>query len=976
MDEYEDDFADEWEALQDIEPTSTKPRRSLNFATPRNKVLQNSIDDEIGSPVQPVTALLNSGQKKRQREKGSQSDSDLEYDDEDFKSSAPVTKRSKPDPVYEDDELWGDDPLQEKLLSPKIKPRSLYDNKGSKKGSTGSKFISSEPLEQDSDSPDKKLIELILEHRSKSGRELRLDTEGNRNESLIDSYDYDRVRVLRRIPGSAYLATTGTDGSRVYMTVKDDLQYEQQFTDLGKSVKESNLLSVPISALREQLEEERRSKLLEETQSLSENIHRQLNDRDQGFESSEDDDDKENFPNHQGPQSVLNTGPQRHLWVEKYTPRQYTDLLSEESINRSLLHWLKMWDYVVFGKELPVKLKEKKKEDFKKKKWGQPDIQEELDKHHRPLQKVALLCGPPGLGKTTLAHIIAKHAGYNVIEMNASDDRSAEVFKNKIESATQMKAVLGADPRPNCLVIDEIDGAPQAAINVLLNVIRKTDVQEVSKEGKKKKKEEGGILRRPMICICNDQYVPALRQLRMNALVINFPQTDPTKLAARLYEVISMERVRSDMNTLLALCEKTDNDIRSCLNTLQFIRGQCKELTMQNVQSLTVGQKDSHKNLFSVWHDILALPRPKRQKFVNLQESGMKDMVLNTTLPARFSNILSLVIGAGETDKLTQGLFENYLECKFKDPYMDGVSMATDWLCFSDEVNQYIQHKQDYRLMPYLSYLALTFHFLFASNSPPKIQYPHSMVDCNQRRLKSENLVSSMLVDMLPSVRKFLNLHTVTEDILPPLMDVIQPMFRPVNTQLYSAREKEELRQLVNVMISYNMTYIQEKTPDGQYNYALEPHVDEVTRFPNMKQHRQLSYASRQLVAREIELEKMRRAEQARAPKYDTVTVPVETPGQKDARGNPVSTGKVGGEKAPSVPSHLQRLTAKPLGKQEEMQVKDFFGRVVKRSSPETKSSISERKEKGNVLATDIWFHFQSGYSNAVRRTVRVKEFL
>lgn len=33
--------------------------------------------------------------------------------------------------------------------------------------------------------------------------------------------------------------------------------------------------------------------------------------------------------------------------------------------------------------------------------------------------QVALLSGPPGLGKTTLAHIIAKHAGYNVVEMNA-----------------------------------------------------------------------------------------------------------------------------------------------------------------------------------------------------------------------------------------------------------------------------------------------------------------------------------------------------------------------------------------------------------------------------------------------------------------------------------------------------------------------------------------------------------------------------
>ncbi len=30
-----------------------------------------------------------------------------------------------------------------------------------------------------------------------------------------------------------------------------------------------------------------------------------------------------------------------------------------------------------------------------------------------------MISGPPGLGKTTLAHIIAKRAGYNFIEMNA-----------------------------------------------------------------------------------------------------------------------------------------------------------------------------------------------------------------------------------------------------------------------------------------------------------------------------------------------------------------------------------------------------------------------------------------------------------------------------------------------------------------------------------------------------------------------------
>lgn len=86
----------------------------------------------------------------------------------------------------------------------------------------------------------------------------------------------------------------------------------------------------------------------------------------------------------------------------------------------------------------------------------------ELDEMNRPKTKVALISGPPGLGKTTLAHVIAKRAGYNVIEMNASDDRSIEMFKIYLESVTQMKgAVNEATLKPNCLIIDEIDGAPQ-----------------------------------------------------------------------------------------------------------------------------------------------------------------------------------------------------------------------------------------------------------------------------------------------------------------------------------------------------------------------------------------------------------------------------------------------------------------------------------------------------------------------------------
>lgn len=46
------------------------------------------------------------------------------------------------------------------------------------------------------------------------------------------------------------------------------------------------------------------------------------------------------------------------------------------------------------------------------------------------------------------------------MEVNASDDRTPEAFHTQLQAATQMKAVMGKEPRPNCLVLDEIDGAP------------------------------------------------------------------------------------------------------------------------------------------------------------------------------------------------------------------------------------------------------------------------------------------------------------------------------------------------------------------------------------------------------------------------------------------------------------------------------------------------------------------------------------
>lgn len=80
------------------------------------------------------------------------------------------------------------------------------------------------------------------------------------------------------------------------------------------------------------------------------------------------------------------------------------------------------------------------------------------DEHGRPMQKIALLWGSPGLGKTTLAHMIARQAGYNVRELNASDDRNLEAFKVILEDSTQMSSWSEQNVnvrKPNCIVFGQ-----------------------------------------------------------------------------------------------------------------------------------------------------------------------------------------------------------------------------------------------------------------------------------------------------------------------------------------------------------------------------------------------------------------------------------------------------------------------------------------------------------------------------------------
>ena len=47
--------------------------------------------------------------------------------------------------------------------------------------------------------------------------------------------------------------------------------------------------------------------------------------------------------------------------------------------------------------------------------------------------------------------------------------------------------------------------------------------------------------------------------------------------------------------------------------------------------------------------------------------------------------------------------------------------------------------------------------------------------------------------------------------------------FQQVPTQLWSPRERETLKNIVEIMMACHLTYIQNRSPEGAYTFQLEP---------------------------------------------------------------------------------------------------------------------------------------------------------
>lgn len=664
------------------------------------------------------------------------------------------------------------------------------------------------------------------------------------------------------------------------------------------------------------------------------------------------------------------------LWVDKYKPKRYIDLLSDESTNRNLLHWLKMWDKVVFGKEF--KLREEREAQkgirtfnkhtgrfdynggFKKKN----NLNMNADPLGRPMQKVALLCGPPGLGKTTLAHTIATHAGYQVREVNASDDRSPDAFQKALENGTQMKSLLNNDKRPNCIILDEIDGAPKQSIDFLIRFISDNVVAKASKKGAKAQKN---VLKRPIICICNDLYEPSLRQLRQVAFVVTFPPINASRLAERLMEISKKERIKTDFGTLITLAEKSGNDVRSCISTMQFFNAMKREITLSDVLNSNFGLKDRHRGLFDVWTSIFKIQRPTKTLDAKSGANGGPLVTLtDMSQTTRVKHVLQVIHSGGDYNILMQGIFENYLQQKMPDPYLNAVAEATDWFCFSDVVQHHIQHLQNYTVYPYLQYGFVVWHLLFATLAYPNVSFPMRGNEFNQKSTVQKQIFQSFKKGICCGSVGIGKGRVILIETVPFLKRILSPKLRTIAAQLLSEKEKEEFTQTINIMVDLGLSYIQIKTAEATFNYQVEPDLDTLAQFPGCPGIT-LNYFGKQMVAREIDFARMRMAVpkqlsgSKKDPKIDT-----------NNKSKPEENDDTSRQSA-----FLERINPKWLGEEKKPKkvkrvAKDFFGRVIVKSA----EVLAKEAQPDPVVKSPIWFSYKLGFTNAVRLTVTINDLL
>ncbi|KAL4793282.1 replication factor RFC1 C terminal domain-containing protein [Aspergillus venezuelensis] len=258
------------------------------------------------------------------------------------------------------------------------------------------------------------------------------------------------------------------------------------------------------------------------------------------------------------------------LWTSKYAPTSLTMMCGNQTNVQKLQMWLRDW-------------RKNAKLNFTK-----------GGKDGSGTYRSVMIHGPPGIGKTTAAHLVAKLEGYDIVESNASDTRSKKLVETGLHGVLDTTSLQGyfstADKKVESkkknlvLIMDEVDGmsaGDRGGVGAMAAIAKKTQI--------------------PIILICNERRLPKMKPFDGTTFEIAFRRPTVEQIRARLLTICFREGMKIPPQVLDSLIEGTHADIRQVINMLSAVRLDSAEKNTANLDF------DKGKQMSKAWEKHIIL---------------------------------------------------------------------------------------------------------------------------------------------------------------------------------------------------------------------------------------------------------------------------------------------------------------------------------------------------------------------------------